>query len=585
MKFINKFLLLTLLVTMVIAGCRKVGDLPFYDKGTPVTLVANKTDVTPTVADSSSEVVRFSWSDPKYALDSNKQKFILEIDSTGRNFAKKVTKEVIGAKSVGLDGRELNNILLNYGFRLGSPYRLDVRVVSSYENNNERYVSNVVNISVTPFTDSSRLTSSATTVTSTLATASSNAVTFSWSRSFTGFTGAVTYSIQYDSAGKNFTSPKEIAVGASIFNRSLNQGEVNGNALDEGIAGGTTGRLEYRVKATTALGAIAFSNRVSITVNTYVPLLRFYMPGGYQSGTGNGNDWDPPTAPEFIRDLRPGVLNKLYYMYIFLPANAEFKITQGRAWAINFGGSGGNLSSSGANLSVATAGVYRVSIDASTMKYDIREGRMAVVGDINGWSPSTAVTTHSLGYAGRNLFVGVFNFPTGGWKMIDNNDWNNGSNTVPEARSYGAAGGSGSTMEINAGNFPNITTAGRNRVIWDGRDPNNIKYETSPATEMRIVGDGLNMTGVNDWDPGSSPAMNFSGNGIWTRIVTLKANKDFKFVAGNAWGAFDYEDAGAGTGAGSRRIKWENGDNFKTPATAGTYTITLNERTQTMTIQ
>ena len=196
MKFINKFLLLTLLVTMAIAGCRNVGDLPFYDKGTPVTLVANKTDVTPTVADSSSEVVRFSWSDPKYALDSNKQKFILEIDSTGRNFAKKVTKEVIGAKSVGLDGRELNNILLNYGFRLGSPYRLDVRVVSSYENNNERYISNVVNISVTPFTDSSRLTSSATTVTSTLATASSNAVTFSWSRSFTGFTGAVTYSIQ-----------------------------------------------------------------------------------------------------------------------------------------------------------------------------------------------------------------------------------------------------------------------------------------------------------------------------------------------------------------------------------------------------
>ena len=126
--------------------------------------------------------------------------------------------------------------------------------------------------------------------------------------------------------------------------------------------------------------------------------------------------------------------------------------------------------------------------------------------------------------------------------------------------------------------------AGRYRVIWDGRDVNNVKYEMSSATEMRVVGDGINKAGVNDWDPGSSPQMTYSGNGVWTITLALKAGKDIKFLAGNAWGAFDYEDAGAGTGAGVRKIKWEGGDNFKTPATAGTYTITLNEKTQTVTI-
>ncbi len=109
----------------------------------------------------------------------------------------------------------------------------------------------------------------------------------------------------------------------------------------------------------------------------------------------------------------------------------------------------------------------------------------------------------------------------------------------------------------------------------------------SAATQMRVVGDGMNVTGVNDWDPPTSPQMTYSGNGIWTITIALKANKDIKFLAGNAWGAFDYEDNDNNNTAGGtnkRKIKWDGSDNFKTPAAAGTYTITLNENAQTVTI-
>jgi hypothetical protein len=69
--------------------------------------------------------------------------------------------------------------------------------------------------------------------------------------------------------------------------------------------------------------------------------------------------------------------------------------------------------------------------------------------------------------------------------------------------------------------------------------------------------------------------------------LALKADKDIKFLSGNDWGAFDYEDASGGSKAVGtpRKIKWEGGDNFKTPAAAGTYTITLDEPHQTVTIQ
>jgi hypothetical protein len=570
----------------VFAGCHKVADLPYYENGTAVALSSDKSAVSPTPADSVSNVITFTWTTPNYATDTSNYKYILEIDSAGRNFAQKSTKTVMGDLSTSLTGKELNAILLNYGFALGSPHSLEFRITSSYGNNNEKYLSNVIGVQVTPYNDPSVLSTEKTSVTGTLATASDHSNTFSWTAAFNGYSGNVTYVLQYDSATKNFASPFEIPVGVNMLSKSLNQGEMNETALNSGIPGGNSGKVEYRLKATTAQGAISYSNVVMVTIQSYLPIVRFYLPGGYQASTGNGNDWDPGTAPEFIRDTRAAAFNKLYYIYIYLPAGAEFKVTQGRSWDINYGGSGGTLSAGGANLSVATAGFYRISIDRLTLQYDIREGRMGFVGGATGagWDPPSVFPTYAMGNSGTNLFVGLTNFTVDGWKMIDNNSWNNGDINVTNTRSYGSAGGSGSSLIINGGDMPGITTAGRYRVIWDGRSIDDVKYEMSPATEMRVVGDGIQ--GVPDWNPGASPQMTYSGNGVWTLTLTLVGGKDIKFLAGNDWGAFDYEDnSGGSTATGTpRKIKWEGGSNFKTPATTGSYTITLNEHTQTVTI-
>lgn len=571
---------------VVYTGCRKIDPLPYYKDGKQVTVTASNTNIAPTPADSLKPVVTFSWTSPNYSSDSSAFRYILEMDSTGRNFSRSVKKEVIGTRQVSFTGKELNVILLNYGFKLGVPTTMDVRVISSYGNNNERLLSDVIKVNVTPYTDPSVFSSSATTVTGTLTTSSQVATTFTWTPSFNGYTGTITYTIQYDSAGKNFSSPQEIAVGNNVLTKSLTQAEVNTSAMNEGVAGGSTGRIEYRLKATTAQGAVAFSNAVGITVNTYVPLLSFYMPGSYQGSTGHGSDWTPDNAPELIRDLRPEAFNKLYYTYIYLPAGAKFKFTQGRSWNVNYGGSNGNLEQNGPDFSVTNAGWYRISIDIANMKYDIREGRMGFVGGATGadWNPGNTFPNYAMGAVGTNLFVGVTTFTTGGWKLIDNNEWNNGDITATNTRSYGSNGPSGSTLIPNGPNMPDISTAGRYRVIWDGRDVNNVKYFMSPANEMRVVGDGIE--GVNDWDPGSSPQMAYNGNGIWTITIALKANKDIKFLAGNAWGAFDYEDASGGSQAvgAPRSMQWDGGPNFKTPTVAGTYTITLDEQKQTITI-
>ena len=597
MKHLLKIFLATVVVTGFFTACNKIDNLkkvealPVYQLGVSPVLTSSSPTVAPVLADSNKTAVTFSWSNPRYSVDSATTKYILEIDSTGKNFANENTKTVAGVLNTTLTGRELNGILLNLGFKLNVAQSIDVRLISSYSNNNERYMSNVVKVSVTPFADPSVLSSANTSLTLSLANAALPSNTFSWTTSFKGYGGIVSYTLQYDSAGKNFVAPLEIAAGPSVLTKGLTQGEMNSTALISGIPGGNTGTVEYRIKAITALGAIAYSNVVNVSIKSYLPILRMYLPGGYQSATGNGNDWDPPTAPELIRDLRSGVFNDMYYIYIFLPANAEFKVTTGRSWDVNYGGSGGNLAqNSGTNLKVTTAGFYRITVNRTTLKYDIREGRMGFVGGATGagWNPPNVFPTYAMGNAGTNLFVGINTFVANqGWKLIDNNAWDNGSKAVDETRSYGTAGGDGSTLEVNGSNFADITNSPvRNRIIWDGRDANNVKYFTSPAAEMRLVGDGMNQAGVNDWDPPSSPQMTYTGNGIWTITIALKANKDIKFLAGNNWGAFDYEDNSGGSQAVgvNKGIRWEGGNNFKTPATAGTYTVTLNEHTQTMRI-
>src|SRR5438045_1175798 len=248
MRSIINFALLLTSATFFFVACEKVKDLPNYKLGNPVTLTPSATSVTPGVGDSTKTVLTLNWSFPNYATDSAHMKYIVEIDSTGRNFAKEVTKTVTKNLSTTFTGRDLNTLLLNNGYKAGKAAKLDIRVTSSYANNNEKYISNVVQVTVTPYADPAKLATENTTVTGSLANASQHSNTFTWSSAFPGYSGTVAYTIQYDSAGKNFVSPQEIVVGNSIYSKSMTQAEMNTTAINSGIPmNSKTGKVEYRI--------------------------------------------------------------------------------------------------------------------------------------------------------------------------------------------------------------------------------------------------------------------------------------------------------------------------------------------------
>jgi hypothetical protein len=151
MKYFSKLLIPVIALVAFFASCDKVDDLPSYQPGSAVALTSSVATIAAAPADSNNVAMTLSWTSPKYAQDSAKYKFVVQVDSAGRNFSKAVSKTFTGVLSGSFTNKELNVIMLGYGFSFNVPYDMDVRVISSYGNNNEQYTSNTLKVKMTPY--------------------------------------------------------------------------------------------------------------------------------------------------------------------------------------------------------------------------------------------------------------------------------------------------------------------------------------------------------------------------------------------------------------------------------------------------
>ncbi len=151
MKLINKTLFLFSAAAFLFASCEKAKDLPSYTNGTAVVLSAPSTTIAPVAIDSNKYSVILNWTDPKHAQDTKLYKFVIEIDSANRNFSKAYTRTVVGKLTDSIVAKEFNAVMIAWGFELNKAYDVDVRVTSSYGNNNEQYKSNTLKLRATPY--------------------------------------------------------------------------------------------------------------------------------------------------------------------------------------------------------------------------------------------------------------------------------------------------------------------------------------------------------------------------------------------------------------------------------------------------
>ncbi|MDQ2720358.1 MAG: SusE domain-containing protein [Bacteroidota bacterium] len=461
MKYLLK-LFSALVIILSFAACKKVGELPFYPNGNAVVLSSSVNMISTAPADSNKNVLKLFWTNPKYSQDSSLYKYIVEIDSTGRNFSKEYKIVVTGARDTVLNGKQFNDILAGLGVIAGVPSTVDVRVTSSYGNNNESHFSNVINIKTTPYIVPITATvSPAGPLVLAISNGSTTALSFSWNGTSYG-TFPFTYALQMDTAGGNFSNPQVFNTRSGLT-QNITVSNLNNAAILAGVKAGTAKDLIFRVVAFQGSNTTpsVISNLTTVNVTTYIPFLYLYVPGDYQG-------WSPGSAPQ-LGATSPDLNNFEGYVNVSAGGSYEFKITNAPDWNhVAYGGAPGTLSTSGGNLKWPKgAGYYYVKANPTALTWSALKTSWSIIGDAppGGWNTDTPLT---YDVANNVWVINSVALTSNNLKFRANDDW--GINL----------GGNLSSLNYGGSNI-SISTAGNYKIVLDLSQP--FKY-TATLTKL-----------------------------------------------------------------------------------------------------
>lgn len=297
-----------------------------------------------------------------------------------------------------------------------------------------------------------KLTASATTMVLDSAKMSANVVTFNWNRINYGYSAVVTYSLEFSLASDNFSSSALVEIGVDGTTASFTHGGLDTVLYQTvGLEANVASAVKVRVKAEVrqekgGISTVApvYSDTVNMTITPYQFVLVYpvvYVPGAYQG-------WSPETA----NTLASVKSDNAYEGYVnYTAGNLAFKITPLPDWTSSYGSGGGdNLSKTGGDLTVPSAGYYRVEANTSTLKWSATKTDWGIIGSATpgGTATDTKMTYNS---AAQTWSV-TANLTAGGLKFRANSDAVNAKNTLGLTKGKLAAGGSDIAIAA-AGNY------------------------------------------------------------------------------------------------------------------------------------
>ncbi|QEC41656.1 SusE domain-containing protein [Pseudobacter ginsenosidimutans] len=334
-------------------------------------------------------------------------------------------------------------------------------------------------------------------------------------------------------------------------------------------------RLKWAVQAISG-DWVQWSN-VNNTMNI-LRQVRFYVVGKIDGWS----EWKIDDPMQIIPDKAAGRYAKVFYAYLKLKAGNEFKFFKTKGdWNSGYGpisGSNGEyetgFNQGSGNFSVAADGVYRVTIDLSKNKVYIQNNQPGVIGEVQ--QPTWDVNNILRGYpVAHNKFMFLVN--SDGTKKFKFNDGNNWNDAEPNQTRIFGMDGEKPGMLVSPGG--DITAAGSpvSRLVWDGSDPQSLKY-TTEAAHMYLIGDAT----AGGWDNANAnlPELTYQGNGIWKGTnIPLTGTKQFKFLLKKGTWDFNYGSTAGEPAPLTGDIK-EGGANIGV-ATTGNYTVEIDEYKRT----
>lgn len=415
MKKIFNLIFIAASSILLLTACEKVGSLPMYSAaaGGPV-LSSSATAVAAVPADSNKTAIVLNWTRPTYSVDSTNQKFIIQFAPTGTSFASPTAVTILTSLTKSFTAKDINAIALAWGFAYNTAYDVDVRILSSYVNNNERLSSNTLKIKVTPYVVPPKVVPP----TSKALFLVGSATAGGWgnpvpdrAQQFTKL-DSVTYQ------GTFYLNGKSEYLLLPVNGDWSNKYSVANNSLAGLSAGGDFGfnlSSNFPGPATTGMYKITVDfQRGKFTCVKVKDYALLYVPGDYQG-------WNPATANKLGSPNSDGAFES----YINFPAGGtfEFKMTTTPDWSNAFGdGGAGTLSASGGNLKVPAAGYYKVNGNTTNNTWSATATTWGVIGSFagSGWGSDAAMTYDS----GTNTWSTTITLAAGDeFKFRANSDW------------------------------------------------------------------------------------------------------------------------------------------------------------------
>jgi len=209
-----------------------------------------------------------------------------------------------------------------------------------------------------------------------------------WKSADFGVQAVVSYFVQVDSAGKNFSKYVTLGNITAKDTLYLSNGALN-TALTNGLnlAPNAATSVELRVGAAIYGKDTVYSKVVKIALTTFKGVTTLWLPGSYQG-------YNPAAAPTI-----PMQSPNMFEGYAYFSAPGNFKFTSAPDYNhINYGdGGNGTLSTNGnANgIGYNAAGVYLLDANTQALTYSAQLiSSMGIIGPATpqGWNASTAMT-------------------------------------------------------------------------------------------------------------------------------------------------------------------------------------------------
>jgi hypothetical protein len=463
MKSILNYIILLTGLTVALAACEKVDDLPQYAKGEVPVLSSSVNAIAPAPADSLNTAVTFSWTDAKYATGTALQKYIVEIDTAGNGFKTSSSKTVLGELNISFTSKEINDILQKYRYKFGVAQSMEVRLISSYANNNERYISNVLAMQMTPY----KVPPKVPVPTSEMLFIVGSATRGDWANPVT------LPSQQFSRISETYYEGTFYLNGGGKYlllpvNGQWDKYSVADNAvvgLSNGGAFGYNLKDDFPAPAKSGWYTIGVNFQDGVfTVAPYLEILdvpSLYVPGDYQ-------DWDPASAYRLVSKNNDGK----YKGYVYFPTGGtyEFKITSDPDWGhTNYGDDGGGKlnAGGGGNLKVAGEGFYLINADINALTWSAAKEKWGEIGSATpgGWNSDTDMVFDPV----SKLWSVTLNLVAGEMKFRSDDSWSfnlgdGDDNNAPDKR-----------LDENGKNIP-IAADGNYTILLDLNVAGNYTY-------------------------------------------------------------------------------------------------------------